>query len=174
MSDLQLETPRLCLRLMQSSDIDDLLKIFGDPQVMASFGGATFNREQMELWTHRNIDHQIQHGYGLFSVLLKSEGLLIGDCGLEHMKLDGDQVTELGYDFRSDYWNQGFATEAATAVRDCAFNVLNLPRLISLIRVGNAASRRVSEKIGMRFVAEITRNGVSYWEYAVESEFNPS
>jgi RimJ/RimL family protein N-acetyltransferase len=174
MSDLQLETPRLCLRLMQSSDIDDLLKIFGDPQVMASFGGATFNREQMELWTHRNIDHQIQHGYGLFSVLLKSEGLLIGDCGLEHMKLDGDQVTELGYDFRSDYWNQGFATEAATAVRDYAFNVLNLPRLISLIRVENAASRRVSEKIGMRFVAEITRNGVSYWEYAVESEFNPS
>jgi RimJ/RimL family protein N-acetyltransferase len=159
---------------MQSSDIDDLLKIFGDPQVMASFSGATFNREQMELWTHRNIDHQIQHGYGLFSVLLKSEGLLIGDCGLEHMKLDGDQVTELGYDFRSDYWNQGFATEAATAVRDYAFNVLNLPRLISLIRVGNAASRRVSEKIGMRFVAEITRNGVSYWEYAVDSEFNPS
>ena len=174
MSDLQLETPRLCLRLMQSSDIDDLLKIFGDSQVMASFGGATFNREQMELWTHRNIDHQIQHGYGLFSVLLKSEGLLIGDCGLEHMKLDGDQVTELGYDFRSDYWNQGFATEAATVVRDYAFNVLNLPRLISLIRVGNAASRRVSEKIGMRFVAEITRNGISYWEYAVESEFNPS
>jgi len=174
MSDLQLETPRLCLRLMQSSDIDDLLKIFGDPQVMASFGGATFNREQMELWMHRNIDHQIQHGYGLFSVLLKSEGLLVGDCGLEHMKLDGDQVTELGYDFRSDCWNQGFATEAATVVRDYAFNVLNLPRLISLIRVGNAASRRVSEKIGMRFVAEITRNGISYWEYAVESEFNPS
>ncbi|NIM94188.1 MAG: N-acetyltransferase, partial [Anaerolineales bacterium] len=50
MSDLQLETPRLCLRLMQSSDLDDLLKIFGDPKVMASFGGATFNREQMERW----------------------------------------------------------------------------------------------------------------------------
>ena len=172
MSNLQLETPRLYLRLMKSSDLDDLLKIFGDPKVMASFGGATFNREQMEGWMQRNLEHQNRHGYGLFSVILKSEGLLIGDCGLEHMDLDGDQATELGYDFRSDYWNQGFATEAATAVRDYAFKVLHLPRLISLIRVGNEASRRVSEKIGMRFVAESTRNGISYWQYAIDGTSN--
>jgi RimJ/RimL family protein N-acetyltransferase len=168
MSDLQLETPRLCLRLMQSSDLDDLLKIFGDPNVMASFGGATFNREQMEGWMQRNIEHQNRHGYGLFSVILKSGGVLIGECALAHMTVDGEQATELGYDFRSEYWNQGYATEAATAVRDYAFNVLDLPRLISLIRVGNVASRRVSEKIGMRFVAEITRNGISYWKYAID------
>ena len=84
------------------------------------------------------------------------------------MEIDGDQAAELGYDFRSDYWNQGFATEAATAVRDYAFDVLHLPSLISLIRIGNEASRRVSEKIGMRFVAEITKNGISYWKYAIE------
>jgi ribosomal-protein-alanine N-acetyltransferase len=172
MSDLQLETPRLCLRLMRSSDLDDLLKIFGDPVVMASFGGATFNREQMERWMQRNIEHQNLRGYGLFSVILKSEELLIGDCGLEHMIVDGDQATELGYDFRSDYWNQGFATEAATAVRDYAFNVLHLPCLISLIRVGNGASKRVSEKIGMRFVVEITRNGIPYWKYAIDGRSN--
>jgi len=157
---------------MQSSDLDDLLKIFGDPKVMASFDGDTFNSGQMERWMQRNIDHQNLHGYGLFSVILKSEGLLIGDCGLEHMKVDGEQATELGYDFRSDYWNQGFATEAAIAVRDYAFNVLHLPRLISLIRVGNAASKRVSEKIGMRFAVEFTLNGISYWKYAIDSSFN--
>ena len=168
MSDVQLETPRLCLRLMRSSDLDELLKIFGDPKVMASFGGATFSRDQMALWMQSNIQHQNLHGYGLFSVILKSQGLLIGDCGLEHMKVDGEQATELGYDFQSDYWNQGLATEAATAVRDYAFNVLHLPRLISLIRVGNAASRRVSVKVGMRFVAETTRNGICYWKYAID------
>jgi RimJ/RimL family protein N-acetyltransferase len=167
MSDLLLETPRLQLRLMRSSDLDDLLKIFGDPKVMASFGGAVFNREQMEGWIGRNIEHQNKHGYGLFSVILKSEGLLIGDCGLEHMIMDGDQVTELGYDFRSDYWNHGYATEAAAAVRDYALDVLNLPSLISLIRVGNVASKRVSEKIGMRLVGEITQNGIPYWQYAI-------
>jgi len=163
----QLETPRLTLRLMKSSDLDDLLNIFGDPKVMASFGVPPFNRRQMEGWLGRNLEHQNQYGYGLFSVILKSENLLIGDCGLEQMTVDGDQVTELGYDFSSDYWSQGFATEAATAVRDYAFSVLHLPGLISLIRVGNEASRRVSEKIGMRFVAEISLNEVSYWKYAV-------
>jgi RimJ/RimL family protein N-acetyltransferase len=157
---------------MQASDVDDLLYIFGDPKVMASFGVATFNREQMERWTQRNLNHQNQHGYGLFSVILKSKGLLIGDCGLEHMEVDGVQATELGYDFRSDYWNQGFATEAASAVRDHAFKVLQLPQLISLIRVGNMASKRVAEKIGMQCTVEITRNGVPYWKFTMEGKTN--
>jgi ribosomal-protein-alanine N-acetyltransferase len=167
-TNLQLETPRLKLRLMDASDIDDLLCIFGDPKVMDSFKVAPFNREKMEHWMRRNLDHQNQYGYGLFSVILKSEGLLIGDCGLEHMEVDGVQETELGYDFRSDYWNQGYATEAASAVRDYAFKALKLPKLISLIRVGNMSSKRVAEKVGMHYVAEILENGIPYWKFAME------
>ena len=163
----RLETPRLRLRLMRESDLDDLLQIFGDPRVMASFDGAPFNRAQMSRWLQRNLDHQERYGYGLFSVILKANKLLIGNCGLEHMTVEGVHETELGYDFRSDYWNRGFATEAAAAVRDYAFQVCRLPRLISLIRVGNQASRRVSEKIGMHLVEEITRNGIRYWEYSI-------
>ena len=80
MTELQLETARLRLRLMRPSDIDDLLKIFADPKVMASFGVDIFNREQMEHWMLRNLEHQDQHGYGLFPVILKSESVLIGNC----------------------------------------------------------------------------------------------
>ena len=172
MSDLQLETSRLHLRSMKLSDLDELLEIFGDTKVMASFDQGPFDRAQMQRWIERNLEHQRRYGYGLYSVILKSERVLIGDCGLEHMELGGEQVAELGYDFRSDYWNRGYATEAATAVRDYARQVLGLPHLISLIRVGNQASRRVAEKIGMRFVAEMKRNGISYWEYAVNREGN--
>ncbi|MFN2197735.1 MAG: GNAT family N-acetyltransferase; N-acetyltransferase [Anaerolineales bacterium] len=164
---MNLETPRLHLRLMRRSDLDDLLKIFGDPKVMAAFDTDPFDRAQMQHWIDGNLKHQDQYGYGLFSVIRKSTGVLIGDCGLEHMTVDGDRVTELGYDFRRDTWNQGFATEAATAVRDYTFDTLHLPGLISLIRVGNHASRRVSEKIGMHFVAQITRNNITYWKYAI-------
>jgi RimJ/RimL family protein N-acetyltransferase len=171
-SDLKLETARLYLRLMRPSDLEDLLKIFGDPKVMDSFREDPFTREQMLRWMERNLEHQSVHGYGLFSVILKSESVLIGDCGLEHMEVDGEEVVELGYDFRSDYWNQGFATEAAGAVCDYAFNNLKLPRLISLIRVGNEASIRVSEKIGMHCVAEIKRHGISYWKYAIDAPSN--
>ena len=97
-----LNTPRLRLRLMQTSDVEHLLHIFADPRVMAAFDTALFNREQMERWVQRNLDRQAQYGYGLFSVILKSNGLLIGDCGLEHMEVEGLSAAELGYDFRSD------------------------------------------------------------------------
>ncbi|MBA7639789.1 D-aminopeptidase [subsurface metagenome] len=129
--------------------------------------GHYFGRDTTSVPTPQDLEHQNLYGYGLFSVILKSEEILIGDCGLEHMEVDGEKVAELGYDLRSDYWNQGFATEAASAVRDYAFNELKLPCLISLIQVFNGASRRVSEKIGMRCEAEIIRNGVSYWKYSI-------
>lgn len=172
MTDLHIDTPRLYLRMMKESDLDDLLEIFGDPKVMASFDTAPFNREQMQGWLQRNLSHQEEHGFGLFSVILKSEGVLIGDCGLERMEVEGEQSTELGYDFRSDYWNQGFATEAAQAIRDFAFDSLRLPGLISLIRVGNLASKRVSEKIGMHLDREIDPNGIRYWVYSIERRSN--
>ena len=89
MSDLLLETPRLTLRLMESSDLDDLLMIFGDAKVMASFDAEPFNREQMEYWLQRNLAPKEYYGYGLFSVVLKSNQTLIGDCGLEHMEMGG-------------------------------------------------------------------------------------
>ncbi len=165
-----LETPRLRLRLMEADDVDALLAIFGDPVVMAAFQTSPFDRGQMMRWLQRNLDHQAAHGYGLFSVLLKTNDVLIGDCGLELMEVDGAEVAELGYDFRSDYWDQGYATEAATTVRDFAFQQLKLPRLISLIRVGNLRSKRVAEKVGMRLTGEFTRYEHQYWKYQLDHE----
>ena len=170
MTETILETPRLRLRMMRLSDLDQLLEIFGDPKVMAFFNTAPFDRRQMEGWVNRNLAHQEKYGYGLFSVILKTSNILIGDCGLENMEVEGHLTTELGYDFRSDHWNQGYATEAASAVRDFAFDELALPSLISLIRIGNQASRRVSEKIGMHLKEEIILNGIGYWKFGADNE----
>lgn len=167
-TEVKIETQRLVLRSMQPADIDGLLLIFTDPKVMASFGVDLFTREQMGRWLRRNLDHQAEFGYGLFSIIHKDTNLLIGDCGLEQMEVEGVVVAELGYDLRSDYWNQGLATEAAVAVRDYACNVLELSQLISLIRIRNIASRRVAEKVGMTLVAEVTRYGNRYWEYGIQ------
>ncbi len=169
----EIETQRLILRPMQETDIDALHLIFTDPGVTASFGIEPFSRDQMEGWLRRNLDHQSAFGYGLFSVILRESGTLIGDCGLEQMEVEGVRVAELGYDFRSQYWNRGFATEAASAVRDYAFAILRLPRLISLIRVGNLASRRVAEKVGMSLVGESMRHGTPYWTYSIEGPSKP-
>ena len=168
MDSLQLETERLILRPMLASDFDALFLIFTDRKVMAAFDHPPFSREQMQHWLQRNLDHQNEYGYGLFSVLLKETGELIGDCGLEQM--DDMHAAELGYDFRSEFWNQGYATEVACAVRDYAFNILHLPQLISLIRVGNLASKRVAEKAGMTLAEEFTRHEIPYWKFSLKNK----
>ena len=152
---------------MKESDADEFVRVFSDPKVMASFDVPSFDRQNIEQWIQRNLSHQYKYGFGLFSVILKGSGTLIGDCGLQRMEIAGEQIIELGYEFRSDYWNQGYATEAAAAVRDYAFHQLRLPELISLVRVGNLAVARVSEKIGMTLRAEITLNQQRYQQYSI-------
>ena len=156
---MRLETERLVLREMRADDAEPLLALFGDPRFMAAFDTAPFDRAAMDRWVARNLAHQREHGYGLFTIEEKATATVIGDCGLEVI----DVGAELGYDLRADRWGRGLATEAATAVRDLAVGTLALPRVVSLIRVGNAASRRVAEKIGMRLAEETTRSGVRYW-----------
>lgn len=165
-----IETKRLILRKMTLDDLDDLLLIFSDPKVMESFKAVPFDREKMRKWVQRNLDHQDRYGYGIFSVTLKENGELVGALGLHHVEADGSPEVELGYDFRSAYWNLGLATEAAIAVRDYAFGQLGLTRLISLIRVHNRASMRVAEKMGMKREKEWTRGDVKYHVYSQSRE----
>ncbi len=158
---------------MVAADLEGLLGIFGDPVVMAAFDEEPFNREQGRRWLDRNLAHQREHGYGLFSVYLTRSERLIGDCGLELMDVGEERVAELGYDFRSDCWDRGYATEAACAVRDYAFGTLRLPFLVSLIRAGNLASARVAEKAGLEPVGELARHGRTYVRYEIRNPLDP-
>ena len=163
-----LQSERLLLRAMTVDDVDPLMTVFTDPIVMAAFGGVLFDREQMERWVARNLAHQTRYGYGLYTVVHRGDDMVIGDCGLENMEIDGAQEIELGYDLRSDYWGRGLATEAARTVRDHAFRRLDVKRLISLIRLGNTASCRIAEKIGMQHERDHVRGSIPYRVYAVE------
>ena len=168
-----IETDRLILRLMNESDIDGMLKIFTDKNVMKSFDLRSFSRGQMKKWVGRNLSHQNRYGYGLFSVILKSNQELIGDCGLEHTEFEGKPCVEVGYDFLSKYWNQGYATEAAKAVIDYAVGKLNVDAevMCSFIRKNNKASQRVSEKLSMKKVKEYKANNIDYCLYAFSKEY---
>ena len=171
--EIMIETNRLILRLMNENDIDDILKIFTDKNVMKSFDLQSFNREQMKKWVDRNLNHQNKYGYGLFSVILKSNQELIGDCGLEHTEFEEKPCVEIGYDFLSKYWNQGYATEAAKAVKDYAIEKLNIDSksICSFIRKNNKASQRVSEKIGMQKIKEYKAYGIDRCLFTFSKEY---
>lgn len=159
-------TARLRLRPMRADDADSLLGVFGDPAVMAAFGRGPFTRQEMDAWVARNLEHQDRLGYGLFTIELREDGLVIGDCGLERMELAGADEVELGYDLRSDHWGRGLATEAAGAVVRHAREELGIRRLVSLVRATNAPSARVAERVGMALERELELDGAAYRLYA--------
>ena len=163
-----IESRNLILRTMKEEDFNSMLRIFTDENVMKSFNLRSFSRLQMQNWMDRNLNHQKKYGYGLYSVILKLNQELIGDCGLEKTQFEGRECIEIGYDFLSKYWNKGYATEAAKSIKDYAIEKLkiDLRILCSFIRKNNRASQRVAEKIGMQRVKEYNTDGIDYYLYA--------
>jgi [ribosomal protein S5]-alanine N-acetyltransferase len=167
MKSAVLETPRLRMRRMTHDDVPALLTVFGDPEVMRYYP-APFDGQRMQSWVDWNQRHYTDFGYGLWALILRATGELIGDCGLVHQQVEGIQEIEIGYHVRRDLWRQGLATEAALACRDYGFTALRSHRLVSLIHPENVASRRVAEKVGMTLRREAVRKTKAACIYAIE------
>src|SRR5215469_17940546 len=107
-----LETSRLILREFTPDDADALALVVSDPETMR-FYPAPFDRDGVEQWIARNLRRYAEHGHGLWAMVLKSSGEMIGDCGLTVQNVDGVNEIEVGYHVRRDLWGRGLATEAA-------------------------------------------------------------
>jgi RimJ/RimL family protein N-acetyltransferase len=142
------ETPRLLLREFTPADADALEGILGDP-VLMQYYPAALDRKAVELWIEKNMERYHRHGHGLWAMLLKESGELIGDCGCTLQEVEGINQIEIGYHVRRDLWGNGYATEAARACMDYAFTKLDALRVTSMIRPENMQSRRVAEKNGL-------------------------
>jgi RimJ/RimL family protein N-acetyltransferase len=145
-----LTTPRLILRQLTLDDVDPLHAVIGDPLAMR-FYPEPYSRQGTVEWIQRNLDRYRELGFGLWAIVRRTDGLLIGDCGLTIQMVDEQPEEEVGYHVLRSCWGQGFAAEAATAVRDYQFNVRQKERVISWMAPDNLASRRVAEKVGMTF-----------------------
>jgi [ribosomal protein S5]-alanine N-acetyltransferase len=164
-----LETSRLRLREFSRDDADALARVISDPETMRYYP-APFDRAGVEQWIERNMRRYAESGHGLWGVVSKSSGELIGDCGLTIQNVDGVGELEVGYHVRRDLWGQGLATEAARACRDYGFTRLSRERIISLIRPENMASRRVAEKNGMEVWRETVHHDLLHLVYCVRRE----
>lgn len=144
-----LETERLYLRELIQADYNDLCKILQDEETMYAYEGAFSDREVRE-WLDRQISRYRRWGFGLWAVVLKESGEVIGQCGLTMQPWKGREVLEIGYLFQRAYWHQGYATEAARACRKYAFEVLDAGEVCSIIRDTNTASQKVALRNGMK------------------------
>jgi ribosomal-protein-alanine N-acetyltransferase len=156
---LILGTERLLLREFTLQDADALAAVLGDPVAMQYYPAA-FDRKGVEEWIERNLERYQRVGYGLWAMVLKDSGELIGDCGCFLRDVDGRDDIEIGYHVRRDLWGNGYATEAAQACMQYAFTQLGVDRVISLIRPENMQSIRVAEKNGLTCAKIISGAGM--------------
>ena len=145
------ETPRLILRYFTHDDLNKLAPILADPQVMYFSARGVQTKEQTQKFINWMLYSYQEDGFGLYAVIHKEDQQLIGFCGLLVWFLKQQREVEIGYRFATKYWGKGLGSEAAIAVRDYAWNTLNLNRLICIIQPENNRSIRVAEKMGMKY-----------------------
>ena len=171
MKEIVLETPRLQLREMSLADMQPLAVILQDERVMYAYNGA-FSEEETLAWMQKQLRRYREFGFGLWAVLKRDTGEMIGQCGIMMQEYRNTQVPEIGYLFAYKHWHQGYATEAAIACREYGFNTLHFDALYSIIRDTNIPSQNVALRNGMKkidsFVKHYRGEEMPHWVYRVE------
>lgn len=155
---LPLETARLIIRPLQAKDADALATIWTDAEVTRHMGGPRiFDEVRTNLLN--DAGQSPPPRFDSWPLVEKATGRVVGHCGLLDKDVDGRLEIELVYVLAKEVWGRGYATEAATALREYAIKDLGLVRLIALIEPENTASIRVAEKVGFVFERVTIRPG---------------
>lgn len=150
---MMIETKRLLLREMTHDDFQALCKVLTDSKTMQHYPYA-FDENRVRNWIERNIERYRVFGFGLWAVCLKATGEMIGDCGLTMQLIKGEIKPEIGYHIRADMQRQGYAKEAAIAVRDWTFSNTPFNIVYSYMKYTNEASAKTAMSYGCKQVDE--------------------
>lgn len=152
MAELVAETERLRLRTWDAEDLDTFVKATNTPAVMRWLGGV-WSREEHEAAFARLQSYQADHGHTFWLVERKSDGALLGFCGLKRVNNPGAGAIagemEIGWRLREDAWGRGYAKEAATKALELAFGRFGARQVVALSARGNAPSMGLMKRLGM-------------------------
>ena len=145
-----IETERLLMREWRAEDAEPFARINAEPEVRR-YLGIEGTREETEAAIARQQALQARLGHCFWALERKSDGVLLGFCGLR----DGvpaspiaDDV-EIGWRLGAEHWGRGYAREAAAACLDWGFERLGAPRIVSITVPANARSWGLMERLGM-------------------------
>jgi RimJ/RimL family protein N-acetyltransferase len=174
----QIESERLLLRRITRDDLDFFARLHAMPEVVRYImKGQPRSLEESRAWIERVAMYR-RPNLGFLAVVRKSDGRLIGRCGLSELVVEAKaapgttargwfqraqapadielvDTPDLGYTFDPASWGHGYATEAARCVFDYARANLDWPRIVSVIHPDNVRSRRVAERCGLRHDGQV-------------------
>lgn len=144
-----IETERLLLTGWRADQLDDLMRLHGDPVI------ARYLTAHGQPWSRDEAEEALTHWRELFATqrlgklraVRKSDGVLVGRAGYGVYPITGEP--EIGYSLYREHWGNGYATEAASALRDWLYRETAWDHFIGMADVRNAASLKILGAIGM-------------------------
>ena len=144
-----IETARLKIRRIVPSDVDAMFAVYGDAESMRYVGdGQPLTFERCEQWVRVTEKNYAVRGYGMFALVERASDQVVGFAGLVHP--GGQDDAELKYALARPAFGNGFATEAAIALREYGRSVVPTARILATAFPENVASHRVLAKAGFR------------------------
>ena len=164
-----IESERLIFRKFTLDDLPMLIEQRSDPEVNKFLGGTKLqNPEALAKRIRFYISCYDTHGFGSCAMIWKPTGEMIGSAGLQ--PLDGSDDIEVGYSMIREYWGKGIGTEAARAWLEHGFRDHGLDRIVAIAVPENLASRRIMEKLGMRYEKTEMHYGSECVFYAISKD----
>ena len=156
-----LETERLSLRKLTVDDAEFILALLNEPSFLRYIGDKKVRNldDARQYILNGPVASYERHGFGLNCVELRESHTPIGMCGL--LKREELPDPDIGFALLPDFWNKGFAFEAATAVLEDARERLNVQRILATTSLDNDASINLLQRLGFRFeeVVKLSPNG---------------
>lgn len=148
-----LRTNRLHLKPMQRDDLDDLARLWADPEVMRFIWFNTIDETAAAETVRQAVSHWETHGWGMWTVR-RSDGSFVGEVGAVTAPNTTLFEIDFGFTLAQAAWGQGYATEAAAAALDDLWNRCGVTAVDATVMLGNVASANTLAKLG--FVEERT------------------
>ena len=147
----ELETRRLRLRRLSTDDAHFIVALLNEPSFLENIGdrGVRTPADAQRYLLEGPLAMYARHGFGLWHVERREDGIAVGMCGL--LKRDALPDFDLGYAYFPAFWGQGLALEAADATLRHVHQRYGVRRVVAVVSPGNQGSIRVLEKAGMRF-----------------------
>lgn len=145
-------TARLRLRPCVEADKPAFAVILNTPAMMAEMGGVR-SREDIDALVDKRLADQARHGFSYWAVELRETDVLIGTCGIRiasnYPGTPVEGMHEMGWRIAEAHWGRGYASEAARATLDWAWERLPAETIAAWTTAGNRRSWRVMERLGM-------------------------
>lgn len=149
------ETERLILRPTTTDDASFFVELYNTPKWLMYIGDRNVHTpEDAEVWIREKIVPQFDRlGFGNYVVIRKSDLAKIGACGLyDRPGVDG---VDIGFAFLPQYEKQGYGFEAASKIKEAAFEIFGLRHISAITVPENVDSQRLIDKLGLKFQATI-------------------